>query len=258
MPTKKPCNRALPPDMDVLGIDVGGTGIKGAIVDVTQGELRQERFRLETPQPATPEQVTETVSRVVSHFEWKGAVGAGFPAVIQRGVAHTAANIDDDWIGRDVRSMFEQATGCTFRVLNDADVAGMAEMRYGAGRDRGGVVLVLTLGTGIGSALFVDGHLVPNTEFGHIEMDGRAAEKRAADSVRTRKDLSWKKWAERVDEYLKKLDFYLSPELIIIGGGVSKKHDRFLPLLTVDTEVVPAVLRNEAGIIGAACAASDL
>lgn len=198
--------------------------------------------------------MTETVAHVVEHFNWSGAVGAGFPAVVRHGEVHTAANIDDRWIGRNVRSMFEQATDCPFNVLNDADVAGMAEMRWGAGRGRDGVVLVITLGTGIGSALFTDGRLVPNTEFGHIEMDGRAAEQRAADSVRTRKDLSWKKWAERVDAYLHRLSFYLWPELIIIGGGVSKKHERFLPLLTVNTEIVPAVLRNGAGIVGAACA----
>ena len=242
--------------MELLGIDVGGTGIKGGIVDSELGELVSERFRLATPQRKTPESITETVSRVVEHFAWKGSAGAGFPAVIRHGQVHTAANIHDSWIGLNVRDMFEAATGCSFNVLNDADVAGMAEMRYGAGRGRDGVVLVVTLGTGIGSALFTDGHLVPNTEFGHIEIDGRAAENRAADSVRTRKDLSWKRWAERVDEYLHRLAFYLWPDLIIIGGGVSKKHDRFLPLLTVDTEIVPARLRNEAGIVGAACASA--
>ena len=242
--------------MELLGIDVGGTGIKGGIVNSELGELVSERFRLATPQRKTPESITETVSRVVKHFAWKGSVGAGFPAVIRHGQVHTAANIHDSWIGLNVRDMFEAVTGCSFNVLNDADVAGMAEMRYGAGRGRDGVVLVVTLGTGIGSALFTDGHLVPNTEFGHIEIDGQAAESRAADSVRTRKDLSWKRWAERVDEYLHRIAFYLWPDLIIIGGGVSKKHDRFLPLLTVDTEIVPARLRNEAGIVGAACASA--
>ena len=242
--------------MELLGIDVGGTGIKGGIVDSELGELVSERFRLATPQRKTPESITETVSRVVEHFAWKGSAGAGFPAVIRHGQVHTAANIHDSWIGLNVRDMFEAATGCSFNVLNDADVAGMAEMRYGAGRGRDGVVLVVTLGTGIGAALFTDGLLVPNTESGHIESDGRAAESRAADSVRTRKDLSWKRWAERVDEYLHRLAFYLWPDLIIIGGGVSKKHDRFLPLLTVDTEIVPARLRNEAGIVGAACASA--
>lgn len=240
--------------MELLGIDVGGTGIKGGIVDGEGGQLLGERFRLATPQPATPEAVTATVAQVVEHFEWSGPAGAGFPAVVRNGRVCTASNIDKQWIGRDVGAMFSQATDCAFNVRNDADVAGMAEMRWGAGRGRSGVVLMVTLGTGIGSALFTDGHLVPNTEFGHIEMDGRTAERRAADSVRTHKDLSWKKWAERVDEYLHLLAFYLWPELIIVGGGVSKKHERFLPLLTVDTEVVPAMLRNEAGIIGAASA----
>ena len=240
--------------MELLGIDVGGTGIKGGIVDAERGELAGERFRLDTPHPATPESVTNTVARVVQHFNWKETVGAGFPAVVRRGIVETAANIDEGWIGRDVESMFQQATGCDFSVRNDADVAGLAEMRYGAGRGCDGVVLLLTLGTGIGSALFSGGRLVPNTEFGHIEMDGRGAERRAADSVRTRKKLSWKKWAERVDDYLHLLDFYLWPDLIIIGGGVSKKHENFLPLLTVKTKVVPALLRNDAGIVGAACA----
>ena len=244
--------------MDLLGIDVGGTGIKGGIVNGDQGELVGERLRLETPQPATPESVTNTVARVVQHFNWRGAGGAGFPAVVRHGIVHTASNIEPSWIGCDVQGMFNKATGCDFSVHNDADVAGLAEIRYGAGRGCNGVVLVITLGTGIGSALFTGGRLVPNTEFGHIEMDGRAAERRAADSVRTRKKLSWKKWAERVDAYLHRLDFYLSPDLIIIGGGVSRKHENFLPLLTVDTEVVPAMLRNEAGIVGAACASANL
>lgn len=242
--------------MKGLGIDIGGTGIKGALVDDERGELIGERFRLATPHPATPEGVTETVAKVVEHFGWRGPVGAGFPAVIRHGEVHTAANIDPSWIGRNVRSMFEEATGCTFAVLNDADAAGLAEMRWGAGRGRGGVVVVITLGTGIGSALFCDGRLVPNTEFGHLEMDGKAAERRAADSVRVRKGMSWKKWARRVDAYLHRVAFYLWPELIIIGGGVSKEHARFLPLLTVDTEVVPAQLRNEAGIVGAAAGAA--
>ncbi|MBT3343305.1 MAG: ROK family protein [Gemmatimonadetes bacterium] len=242
--------------MEALGIDIGGTGIKGAPVDTTTGALLTERFRLRTPQPATPEAMTQTVAKVVEHFNWQGPVGAGFPAIIKHGEAHSAANIDPSWIGRNVRSMFEDASGTTFTVLNDADVAGMAEMRFGAGRGRSGVVLVLTLGTGIGTALFTDGHLVPNTEFGHIEIDGKLAESRAADSAREREELSWKKWARRLDRYLDRLAFYLSPELIIIGGGVSKKHDKFLPLLEVDLEIEPAQLRNEAGIVGAAAAAA--
>jgi len=244
--------------MQILGIDIGGTGIKGGLVDVEVGELLgEERFRLRTPRPATPESVTETVAGVVDHFRWQGQVGCGFPAVVRHGCVCTAANISNKWIGCDARSMFERDTECTFTVLNDADVAGLAEMRFGAGRGHQGVVLVLTLGTGIGSALFINGQLVPNTEFGHIEINGRNAERWAADSVRENKALSWKKWAKRVDEYLHAVQFYLWPELIIIGGGVSKKHQKFLRYLTVDAEVVPAQLRNQAGIIGAAAAAAS-
>lgn len=243
--------------MEVLGIDIGGTGIKGAPVDTRTGKLLADRFRLLTPRPANPEAVSDTVAKITRHFKWKGSVGCGFPAVILHGVTCTAANVSNKWIGVDARSTFEAATGCTFKVGNDADVAGLAEMRFGAGKGRKGVVLIVTLGTGIGTALFVDGRLVPNTEFGHIEVKGREAEKWAAESVRDRKGLSWKKWAKRVNEYLKCLQFYLWPELIIIGGGISKKHEKFLPQLSVDAEVVPARLRNEAGIIGAALAAAE-
>ena len=240
----------------ILGIDIGATGIKGAPVDPETGRLLAERFRLRTPRPATPENVVETVARVVDHFAWTGAVGCGFPAVIRHGEVFTAANIDDRWVGCDARSLFEAETGCTFTVANDADVAGLAEMAFGAGRNRRGVVLIITLGTGIGTALFLDGRLVPNTELGHIELRGKEAEGYAADSVRERKNLTWKKWARRVDRYLCAIQALLWPELIIIGGGASKKHERFLPLLTVKAEVIPAQLRNEAGIVGAALAAS--
>ena len=241
--------------MAALGIDIGGTGIKGALVDGERGALLGERFRLETPRPATPEAVAEGVAGIVEHFGWKGPVGAGFPAVVRQGQVCTAANIDKAWIGRNAAALFQEATGCAFTVLNDADAAGMAEMRFGAGRGRSGVVLVLTIGTGIGSALFTDGRLVPNTEFGHLEMDGKAAERRASARVRTRRELTWKKWSALLDDYLGRVAFYLWPELIIIGGGVSKRHEKFLPHLTVDCEVVPARLRNEAGIVGAAAAA---
>jgi len=242
--------------MVILGIDIGGTGIKGAPVDVVRGELVEERFRMRTPTPATPHAVAETVAEVVSHFGWRGQVGCGFPAVVRHGRVDTAANISNKWIGVDARAMFEATTGCTFTVLNDADVAGMAEMRLGAGRGRRGVVVVLTLGTGIGSALFVDGALVPNTEFGHLEINGRKAEQWASERVRERRNLSWKKWARRLDTYLKAVHFYTWPELIILGGGVSKRADKYVHLLSVDVEVVPAQLRNEAGIVGAAAAAA--
>lgn len=243
--------------MEVLGIDIGGTGIKGAPVDTSSGELLAERHRLLTPQPSTPEAVAETVVRVVQHFGWTGLAGCGFPGVILHGVVHTAANISSKWLGTNARSLLETAAGCTFTVANDADVAGLAEMRLGAGKGRSGVVLVVTLGTGIGTALFCNGRLVPNTELGHIEIRGKDAEKRASEAVRDRKGLSWKKWSKRVDEYLNRMQAYLWPELIIIGGGISKKHEKFLPLLDVDTEVAPAQLRNEAGIIGAALAAAE-
>jgi len=243
--------------VQALGIDVGGTGIKAAVVETSTGELVQPRHRLRTPQPASPEAVTGTVAELVRHFGWKGPVGCGFPAVIRHGQVRTAANIARDWIGQDARRMFEAATDCTMSLCNDADAAGLAEMRFGAGRGRGGVVLIVTLGTGIGTALFADGRLFPNAELGHIEMRGKEAEKRAAESARTRGDLSWEKWAKRVDEYLRRIHALLWPDLIIIGGGVSRKHERFLPLLEVDCEVVPGQLRNEAGIVGAAIAAEE-
>lgn len=243
--------------MEILGLDIGGTGIKGAPVDAKTGELTRPRFRLRTPLPATPESVAQTAGEVVAHFGWSAAVGCGFPGVVQHGVVRTAPNLSTSWPGEDARARLEQATGCTVVIANDADAAGLAEMRFGAGRDRRGTVLVVTLGTGIGTALFVDGRRVPNMELGHIEIRGRDAEKRAAESVRVREGLSWKKWARRVDEYLKTVVALVNPELVIVGGGVSKKHDRFLPLLAVDVEIVPAQLRNEAGIVGAALLAAE-
>lgn len=243
--------------MQALGLDIGGTGIKGAPVETTSGVLLAERFRLLTPQPATPQAVAETVAQITSHFAWQGPIGCGFPAVIRAGIAHTAANVDTAWIGTNASDLFSRTTGCHCVVANDADVAGLAEMRFGAGKGRQGVVLVITLGTGIGSALFANGLLVPNTELGHIELKGQEAEQWAADSAREREDLSWKKWAKRVDLYLHKMQEYFWPELIIVGGGVSKKHEKFLPLLTVETEVVPAQLRNEAGIVGGALVVAE-
>lgn len=241
--------------MDILGIDIGGTGIKGAPVNTETGELTGERYRLRTPTPATPEAVSDTVAKVASHFDWKGAIGCGFPAAIRNGQVMTAANIAQSWIGCNAQRMFEEATGCPVTVVNDADAAGYAEMHFGAGQGIKGLALIVTLGTGIGTALFINGHLVPNTELGHIELNGKEAEKRAASSVRDRKQLSWKKWARRVDLYLHRMQNYLWPDVIIVGGGVSKKHDKFLPLLSLDTMVVPAQMRNEAGIVGAAMAA---
>ncbi len=243
--------------MEILGIDVGGTGIKGALVDTAKGVMVTERYRLRTPQPATPKLMVETIKSIVSKFEWKGPIGCGFPAPIVHGKPHLASNISSKWMKLDIVKTFVDATGCHVAVANDADVAGLAEMRFGAGRNRSGLVIIVTLGTGIGSALFMDGRLVPNTELGHIEINGKEAEPWAAEIVREKKGLSWKKWAKRVNTYLERMQLYFWPELFIIGGGVSKKHEKFFPHLTVDCEVVPAQFRNEAGIIGAATLAAE-
>jgi len=240
----------------VMGVDIGGTGIKGAPVDIDKGELADERYRILTPQPATPKAVAEVVAEVVEHFSWKGSVGATFPAVVKDGVTLSAANVDKGWIGANAAEMFTERLEMPVTVLNDADAAGVAEMRFGAGRDRRGVVIMVTLGTGIGCGMFLDGNLVPNPELGHIEIDGKDAETIAADSVRERKDLKWKDYAKRVELYIRHLDALLWPDLVIIGGGASKKADKFLPLIDVRPEVVPAQLQNEAGIVGAALAAA--
>jgi polyphosphate glucokinase len=243
--------------MEELGVDIGGSGIKGAPVDLDAGRLAQERLRIETPQPSAPDAVAEVVRQIVAHFEWKGPVGVTFPGVVVDGVPRTAANVDKHWIGTDADGLFTKVTGCPVTVLNDADAAGIAEITFGAGKGRGGVVLLLTFGTGIGSALFVDGTLVPNTELGHLEIHGKDAEHRASAQVREAKELSWEKWAERVGTYLRHVDALFAPGLIIIGGGVSRKADKFLPLIDgVKADVVPATLRNDAGIIGAALVAA--
>jgi len=244
--------------MEILGIDIGGSGVKGAPVDLDRGELTGERLREATPQPAHPESVLATVTKVVEHFAWDGPIGCGFPGVVRHGHVHTAANLDPSWIGTDLRAELSAALATPVTVLNDADAAGLAELRYGAGRGRRGVVLMLTIGTGIGSALFIDGRLVPNTELGHLEIRGKTAEVRASDRTREQKDLSWKRWAERLDELLARVQLHLWPDLVILGGGVSKKHEKFLPLLQSPLEIVPAELRNDAGIVGAALAAQML
>jgi polyphosphate glucokinase len=240
--------------MNVFGIDVGGSGIKGAPVDTETGELVAERIRVKTPRPATPEAIVATAVEVVRRSGWDGPVGCGFPAVIKDGVVRTAANIDRANIGFDMQGRLEQELGNPVCVINDGDAAGLAEMRWGAGRGIEGVVLMLTLGTGIGSSLFVDGRLVPNTELGHIEIRGKDAEHRASDGARKRDDLSWREYAERLDEYLHRIEDLLWPDLIVIGGGISKKSEKFLPHLTARTRVVPAQMLNEAGIAGAALA----
>jgi len=241
----------------VLGIDIGGTGIKGAPVDTRSGQLLADRHRILTPHPATPDAVAGVVAEVARFFEWTGPTGATFPAVVKGGIAYSAANVDPSWIGTNAAQLFTEAFGGEVTVINDADAAGIAELVFGAGKGRGGVVIMVTLGTGIGSALFVDGTLVPNTEMGHIELDGHDAEDRASDRAREVEDLDWAKWAKRVERYLSHVEALLWPDLIIIGGGVSKKVDRWLPHVDIRTKVVPAELQNHAGIIGAAAAAES-
>jgi polyphosphate glucokinase len=241
---------------DVLGIDIGGTGIKAAPVDVTTGRLTAERVKLPTPRPATPDAVAAVVRELVSEFSWSGSTGITFPGVVPNGVVRTAPNLDRSWIHVDAHDLFSTTISLQVSVINDADAAGLAEMRFGAGVGEQGTVLLVTLGTGIGSALFFDGVLIPNTEFGHIEISGKDAEKRASEHAREVEDLSWGKWAGRIDAYLDKMEALLSPELIIIGGGISKRSDKFLPRLTpLRARVVPAALLNDAGIVGAAMAA---
>lgn len=241
--------------MDILGIDIGGSGIKGAPVDLNQGVLAAERLRIATPQPATPDAVADTVGRIIRHFNWTGPVGCGLPSVVQNGVARTAANIDSSWIGTDVRALLSQRTGCPVTVINDADAAGIAEMRFGAGRGRNGTILMVTVGTGLGTALFRDGTLVPNTELGHLLLNGKVAEKYASAATREDLGLSYETWAKRLDLYLHQLQSLFWPDLFILGGGISKKHEKFFPFLTIETEFLPAILRNQAGIVGAALAA---
>lgn len=243
--------------MHILGIDIGGSGIKGAPVDLNLGVLTAERLRIATPQPATPAAVADTVCNIIRHFNWSGPVGCGLPSVVQNGVARSAANIDSSWIGTNARSLLSQKTGCPVTVINDADAAGIAEMRFGVGRDRVGTILMITVGTGLGTALFRDGALVPNTELGHLLLNGTVAEKYASAAVREELGLSYRKWAKRFDLYLHRLQALFWPDLFIIGGGISKRHEKFFPFLTVETELQPAALRNEAGIVGAALAAQE-
>ncbi|MCO1574933.1 MULTISPECIES: polyphosphate--glucose phosphotransferase [unclassified Crossiella] len=244
-----------------FGVDIGGSGIKGCVVDLETGVLEGERLRIPTPQPSTPEAVADVVAEIVGKFGWEGPVGVTLPCVVKRGVAHSAANVDPGWIGTDAAALFASKLGRSTAevvVLNDADAAGLAEMRFGAGAGKDGTVVLLTFGTGIGSAVFLDGKLVPNTEFGHLEVDGHDAEKQAAASVKEDLDLSWEEWAPRVTRYLRVLEDLVWPDLVIAGGGVSKKAHKWLPLLEARTEVVAATLKNDAGIVGAASAAARL
>ena len=240
-----------------LGIDIGGTGIKGAIVNVDTGALLTDRHRIKTPQPATPEAVAETVLELVQHFQWQGPIGCGFPAAVQQGVIRTAANIDNSWIGTNGEVLFSEKTGCPVKLLNDADAAGMAEMRFGAGKESSGVVMMITLGTGIGSALFSDGVLLPNTELGHLMLNGQSVETYASNAVRKKEELSWEDWGARLNEVLHLYYALFWPEIFILGGGVSKKSGKFLPHLTVPIPIIPAAQKNEAGIIGAAVSAFE-
>jgi len=240
----------------VFGIDIGGTGIKAAPVDVTAGGLLAERVKLPTPDPSVPAQVAPLIRQLVDRFALSGPIGITFPGVVSSGIIKTAANLDKNWIGVDAPAFFGDAAGQPVTALNDADAAGIAEMRFGVGHGQQGTVLLLTLGTGIGSALFYDGVLIPNTEFGHIEIHGKDAESRASERAREEGDLTWEKWAGRVDTYLDRMEALLAPDLIIIGGGVSRKADKFLPFLTSRVRVVPAALHNDAGIVGAAMAAA--
>ncbi|TVT31318.1 ROK family protein [Amycolatopsis rhizosphaerae] len=243
-----------------FGIDIGGSGIKGALVDLEKGALIGDRLRIDTPRPSTPEAIAEVVAQVVAHFGWEGPVGITLPSVIKKGVALTAANIDPSWIGTDADALFAKRLGLRVEdvvMLNDADAAGLAEIRYGDPAACQGVTTLLTFGTGIGSALFQDGKLVPNTEFGHVEVDGHDAEKRAAASVKDNEGLSYPHWAKRVNRYLTVLENLIWPDLFIVGGGVSKKADKWVPLLDIRTPVAVASLQNNAGIVGAAAAAAE-
>jgi polyphosphate glucokinase len=245
--------------MHALGIDIGGTGIKAAPVDVATGTLLAERQKIPTPHPATLEAVTEVVREQASSFGWTGVIGATFPGVVTDGTIRTAANVDGVWIGTNAAELLGKAIGTEVTVLNDADAAGIAEMTFGAGKGERGTVLMLTFGTGVGSALFSGGLLVPNTEFGHIEIRGKDAEKRASERGKQEHGWGWKEWAERVDEYLRHIEALLSPDLIIVGGGISKEAAKWVPLLTgIRAKIVPAALQNDAGIVGAAMAATGV
>lgn len=244
--------------MEILGIDIGGSGIKGAPVDTEKGELIAERHKILTPKGADPEPVVEVVADIVNHFKWSGLIGCTFPAIIRKGVAHSAANVSDKWIGTNVEQLIREATGLQTHVLNDADAAGIAEIHFGAGQGELGTIILLTIGTGIGSVLFYKGVLVPNVELGHLHMDdGMKAEHYAADSARKRDGLKWKKWAPRFNKYAQHVEFLFSPDLFIIGGGASKKFHKYEEYLDLQTPIVPAASLNESGIIGAAIAAQD-
>lgn len=243
--------------MKVLGIDIGGSGIKGAPVELPSGEILAEQLHLPTPRPATPGAVVGAIKKMIQHFQFSGPVGAGFPGVIRQGVVETAVNLSPSWVGKNAEKLFQQGTKLPFTVINDADAAGLAEIHHGAGRKQKGTVVMITLGTGIGSAIFIGGVLVPNTEFGHLNLRGKDAETIASAKAREENSWSWKKWSKRVREYLHLIDGLINPDLIIVGGGVSQRAEKWLPRASkgVRAKVVPAKLHNEAGTVGAAMAA---
>lgn len=231
--------------------------MKAAPVDLSDaGKLLADRYRISTPTPATPDAVAEVVVELVQHFDWAGPVGIALPSVVRSGVVHSAANIDDSWIDVDAKALFSSVLGHEVVVMNDADAAGVAEMSFGAGVGRDGVVMALTFGTGIGSALFVDGHLVPNTELGHLEFRGESFERWAAASAKKREELSWKQWAARVSTYVQTIDALFSPDVLIVGGGASKSADKWVPFIEARPEIVVAEFANSAGIVGAAMASN--
>ena len=245
--------------MEILGLDIGGSGIKGAIVDTENGKMMTDRYRIDTPEGAEPEDVAKTVKKIVDYFNYKGPIGVGFPSIVQHGIILSAANVSKNWIGKNINDILNKEIGNKVFTLNDADAAGIAEMRHGIGKEYDkGVVILLTIGTGIGSAIFTDGVLVPNTEFGHLDIRGKDAEHRASDAVRQMDELSWKKWGKRFDELLVILENLFSPDVFILGGGISKKFEKFAGYFSVKTRVMPALLLNQAGIIGAAMYASEL
>ncbi len=241
--------------MEILGIDIGGSGIKGAPVNIQTGELMGPRYRIPTPEGARPDDVADCIKEIAKHFNWSEKIGCGFPAIVRNGVAFSAANVDPSWIGTDISQLFSEVTGCPTKVINDADAAGLAEMEFGAGKDwQDEVVFLVTLGTGVGTAVFVNGHLLPNTEFGHIEIRGKDAERRASDAARQRKDLSWAKWAKNLNEYLQTIERLMWPDVVILGGGASKDFEKFSSEIHLNCPLVQAKLLNIAGIVGAALA----
>jgi polyphosphate glucokinase len=244
--------------MRSLGIDIGGTGIKGAPVELPSGEILAEHLHLPTPQPATPRAVSAVIQKMVRHFQFTGQVGVGFPGVIRQGVVGTAVNLSPSWVGKNAEKIFKKAVKLQVSVINDADAAGLAEVHHGAGKKEKGTVVLITLGTGIGSAVFIGGELVPNTELGHLPLHGRDAEKTASAKAREKHDWGWKKWSKRVREYLQLVEKLINPDLIIVGGGVSRRAEKWLPRASqgIRAKVVPAKLHNEAGIVGAAMAAA--